>query len=75
MVAPLQDTASRALCVPPGGIGTGWTLHVVPFHDSASAEVPALLLDHGATLVRHVKEPGGEWSVLTDPEGNEFDVA
>ncbi|TVL93585.1 VOC family protein [Streptomyces sp. SAJ15] len=28
----------------------------------------------GATLVRHVKEPGGEWSVLTDPEGNEFCV-
>jgi hypothetical protein len=29
----------------------------------------------GASLVRHVKEQGGEWSVLTDPEGNEFCVA
>ncbi len=35
----------------------------------------ARLREHGATLVRHVKEPGGEWSVLTDPEGNEFCVA
>jgi hypothetical protein len=30
---------------------------------------------HGATLIRHVQEPGGEWTVLTDPEGNEFCVA
>ncbi|MCM0675699.1 hypothetical protein NCC78_13515 [Micromonospora phytophila] len=35
----------------------------------------ARLQAHGATLVRHVKEPGGEWTVLTDPEGNEFCVA
>ncbi|UZJ33070.1 VOC family protein [Streptomyces endophytica] len=35
----------------------------------------ARLQERGATLVRHVKEPGGEWSVLTDPEGNEFCVA
>ncbi|KUL46038.1 hypothetical protein ADL22_11000 [Streptomyces sp. NRRL F-4489] len=35
----------------------------------------ARLQAHGATLVRHVKEQGGEWSVLADPEGNEFDVA
>ena len=35
----------------------------------------ALAQEHGASLVRHVKEPGGEWSVLTDPEGNEFCVA
>ncbi|MFF8847192.1 VOC family protein [Streptomyces sp. NPDC015127] len=28
----------------------------------------------GATVVRHVKEPGGEWVVMTDPEGNEFCV-
>ncbi len=30
---------------------------------------------HGATLIRQVKEPGGEWAVLTDPEGNEFCIA
>ena len=35
----------------------------------------ARLQEFGASLVRHVKEPGGEWSVLTDPEGNEFCVA
>ncbi len=40
-LALLQDTASRALCVPPGGMGTCWMLQLVPFHDSASAEVPA----------------------------------
>ncbi|MFD4522600.1 VOC family protein [Streptomyces sp. NPDC058470] len=28
----------------------------------------------GATVLRQVKEPGGEWVVLTDPEGNEFCV-
>ncbi|EPH44884.1 VOC family protein [Streptomyces aurantiacus] len=26
----------------------------------------------GATVLRHVKEPGGEWVVMADPEGNEF---
>ncbi|WP_030235186.1 VOC family protein [Streptomyces sp. NRRL S-350] len=26
----------------------------------------------GATVVRHVEEPGGEWTVMRDPEGNEF---
>ncbi len=44
-VAALQDTASRALCVPPGGMGTCWMLQAVPSHDSASAEVPARLAD------------------------------
>ncbi|MFF3639645.1 VOC family protein [Streptomyces sp. NPDC002564] len=28
----------------------------------------------GATVARHVKEPGGEWVIMTDPEGNEFCV-
>ncbi|MFE2265348.1 VOC family protein [Streptomyces griseosporeus] len=28
----------------------------------------------GATVVRRVKEAGGEWVVMTDPEGNEFCV-
>ncbi|GGR72968.1 hypothetical protein GCM10010252_09300 [Streptomyces aureoverticillatus] len=26
----------------------------------------------GAGVLRHVKEPGGEWVVMADPEGNEF---
>ncbi|MFJ9519961.1 VOC family protein [Kitasatospora sp. NPDC101801] len=28
----------------------------------------------GAQVFRHVKEPAGEWTVMTDPEGNEFCV-
>ncbi|MGI5377433.1 VOC family protein [Streptomyces sp. CA-251387] len=28
----------------------------------------------GASVLRRVKEPGGEWVVMTDPEGNEFCV-
>ncbi|TPQ23804.1 VOC family protein [Streptomyces sporangiiformans] len=28
----------------------------------------------GAAVLREVKEPGGEWVVMTDPEGNEFCV-
>lgn len=28
----------------------------------------------GATVLRHVDEPGGSWTVMSDPEGNEFCV-
>ncbi|MFG2500065.1 VOC family protein [Streptomyces sp. NPDC048441] len=28
----------------------------------------------GAAVLRRVKQPGGEWVVMTDPEGNEFCV-
>ncbi|MFI1681171.1 VOC family protein [Streptomyces sp. NPDC020607] len=28
----------------------------------------------GAAVEQHVKEPGGEWVIMTDPEGNEFCV-
>jgi hypothetical protein len=35
----------------------------------------ARLQEHGAKPVRHVREQGGEWTVLTDPEGNEFCVS
>ncbi|MFC4465054.1 VOC family protein [Streptomyces xiangluensis] len=37
------------------------------------AEV-ARLTDLGAAVLREVKEPGGEWVIMTDPEGNEFCV-
>ncbi|MGI5197416.1 VOC family protein [Streptomyces sp. CA-288835] len=37
------------------------------------AEV-ARLTDLGAAVEREVKEPGGEWVIMTDPEGNEFCV-
>jgi len=50
-------------------------LHV-DIHSQGEREATvARLQEHGAKLLRHVKEPGGEWSVLTDPEGNEFCVA
>ncbi|WP_101258338.1 VOC family protein [Streptomyces barkulensis] len=29
----------------------------------------------GATVIRQVREPGGEWTVMADPEGNEFCVS
>jgi hypothetical protein len=39
------------------------------------AETVARLQDLGAAVLRQVKEPGGEWTVMADPEGNEFCVA
>ena len=51
-------------------------LHVDIHADQGERDATvARLQEHGATLVRHVKEPGGGWFVLTDPEGNEFCVA
>jgi hypothetical protein len=41
-VAELHDTPSSALWVTLTGTGTRWMLQAVPFHDSASAEVPEL---------------------------------
>ncbi|MGW7352243.1 VOC family protein [Streptomyces sp. NPDC054784] len=38
------------------------------------AATVARLESLGATLVRQVVEPSGEWTVLQDPEGNEFCV-
>ncbi|WP_336319497.1 VOC family protein [Streptomyces lavendofoliae] len=46
-------------------------LHAPP--GRRDAEV-ARLEARGASVLRHVKEPGGEWTVLADPEGNEFCV-
>ncbi|MET9799221.1 VOC family protein [Streptomyces sp. NPDC006368] len=37
------------------------------------AEV-ARLEELGAAVLRHVSVPGGEWTVMTDPEGNEYCV-
>jgi hypothetical protein len=34
----------------------------------------ALIGKLGARIQSHVREPGGEWVVMTDPEGNEFCV-
>jgi len=34
----------------------------------------ARLVELGAAVLREVAEPGGRWTTMTDPEGNEFDV-
>ncbi|MFF2508886.1 VOC family protein [Streptomyces sp. NPDC058067] len=41
--------------------------------DRRDAEV-ARLEGLGASVIHRVKEPSGEWAVMADPEGNEFDV-
>ncbi|MFF2998949.1 VOC family protein [Streptomyces sp. NPDC057950] len=38
------------------------------------ADEVARLQELGASVLAHVKEPGGEWVVMADPEGNEFCV-
>jgi hypothetical protein len=44
-------------------------LHVGPEQRAAEA---ARLEALGARVVREVKEPAGQWLLITDPEGNEF---
>lgn len=48
-------------------------LDLHPGADRRDAEVERLE-GLGATVLRRVKEAGGEWVVMTDPEGNEFCV-
>jgi len=60
----VHETASRAMAVPPAGLGTGRTAHLVPFHDSASAEVPAPLADDPTAM--HRSAPG-QASAASDP--------
>ncbi|MGW0614464.1 VOC family protein [Streptomyces sp. NPDC002788] len=42
--------------------------------EGRSEEEIARLEGLGASVLRRVKEQGGEWAVMTDPEGNEFCV-
>ncbi|GAA3223079.1 hypothetical protein MTQ10_28740 [Streptomyces sp. XM83C] len=48
-------------------------LDLHPGADRRDSEVERLT-GLGATVVRRVKEPSGEWVVMADPEGNEFCV-
>ncbi|MFD5466062.1 VOC family protein [Kitasatospora sp. NPDC127059] len=48
-------------------------LDVHPGPDGRAATV-ARLESLGATALREVAEPGGAWTVMADPEGNEFCV-
>ncbi|MFJ8000085.1 VOC family protein [Streptomyces sp. NPDC096310] len=44
-------------------------VHAAPGTRDAEAERLTAL---GATVLRRVREPGGEWIVMADPEGGEF---
>ncbi|WP_028805895.1 VOC family protein [Streptomyces sp. 142MFCol3.1] len=46
-------------------------LHPAPGERAAEVE---RLTELGASVLRHTKEPAGEWVVMADPEGNEFCV-
>ncbi|WP_217237745.1 VOC family protein [Streptomyces sp. AC555_RSS877] len=48
-------------------------LDLHPGEGRRAAEVERLT-GLGASVLREVKEPGGEWVVMADPEGNEFCV-
>jgi hypothetical protein len=48
-------------------------LDLHPGQGRRAAEVERLT-GLGASVLREVKEPGGEWVVMADPEGNEFCV-
>ncbi|MEV6971894.1 VOC family protein [Kitasatospora sp. NPDC093806] len=48
-------------------------LDLHPGPDARPATVDRLLT-LGATVLREVSEPGGSWTVMRDPEGNEFCV-
>lgn len=48
-------------------------MHLDLYSDDQAAEVERLT-GLGATVVRHVRDPGDDFVVMTDPEGNEFCV-
>lgn len=50
-------------------------LHIDLHADPGAREAEVARLEAlGAVVAHRVKEPGGEWVVMTDPEGNEFCV-
>ncbi|HET6856400.1 MAG TPA: VOC family protein [Streptomyces sp.] len=50
-------------------------LHIDVHTAQGARDVEVVRLEGlGASVLRHVKEPGGEWVVMADPEGNEFCV-
>ncbi|MGD0068018.1 MAG: VOC family protein [Streptosporangiaceae bacterium] len=48
-------------------------MHLDLYTDDQAAQVERLS-GLGATFVRHVSDPGDDFVVMTDPEGNEFCV-
>ncbi|MGC9379545.1 VOC family protein [Streptomyces sp. MH13] len=60
--------------VPEGKTGKN-RIHLDLHPGEGSREEEAARLEAlGASVLRQVKEPGGEWVVMADPEGNEFCV-
>ncbi len=49
-------------------------VHIDVHTDGDREATVARLEQQGATALRHVREQGGEWTVMADPEGNEFCV-
>ncbi|MFC4909031.1 VOC family protein [Actinomadura gamaensis] len=62
--------------VPESEVKTGKNRLHIDVHNPGGdrAEDVERLRALGAQVQRHVKEMGGEWVVMTDPEGNEFCV-
>ena len=48
-------------------------MHLDLYSDDQTADVRRLR-ELGAEIVRHVRDPGDDYVVMTDPEGNEFCV-
>ncbi|ASO21159.1 putative enzyme related to lactoylglutathione lyase [Actinoalloteichus hoggarensis] len=73
-IAPPGETESRIAIFPPAGTKTQKNrLHLDLRADGVSAEVElARLLDLGARRVDVGQGPDVTWTVLADPEGNEF---
>ncbi|MER6138900.1 VOC family protein [Streptomyces sparsogenes] len=50
-------------------------LHLDVHSEAGQREAEVARLEKlGAAVIRRVKEPGGEWILMADPEGNEFCV-
>ena len=88
MGVPEAEWDSRSACVDPDGKGPRLFFQKVPEpkaaknrvhldvnvgRDRVAAEVERLTAE-GATVVREVGEMGESWTVMADPEGNEFCV-
>jgi hypothetical protein len=74
-VLPPNAGAVRMLFIQvPEGKGGKNRLHVDLASDTTMREEVERLVGLGATVVREVSEEVGTWTVMQDPEGNEFCV-
>jgi hypothetical protein len=66
-----EDDESASIVPPEGAVGWPMLFFIVP--ETMAAEVDRLLAA-GATVQGRVDEGGSFWTVMLDPEGNEFCV-